>query len=208
MVGHSLIEDAKVILEPSCGDGVFLDALRQCRTLNEGMRIDAVELSEQALLMVACIDLLADNGLPSFVIPAEILQVAYAEDLRRFLAREYEYVTLVTFRKLIFEDIEQETVIFIGKKGPKPDMIRVAKVEDISEMRLRNFEDVEYQPLDLESGKWTRCFVDAHDAKTLSIFQEDGVSEAYGLDDKTLPLIGRSSHASGGIFHRKGLESQ
>lgn len=310
MVEHSRIEGAKVILEPSCGDGVFLDALRQCRALNEDMRIDAVELSEQALLaaskiplgeassrfihrdffefyeesparsydlilgnppyiryqyleaeqrllladilrrqgmkanklvnawvgfMVACTDLLADNGLLSFVVPAEILQVAYAEDLRRFLAREYEYVTLVTFRKLIFEDIEQETVIFIGKKGPKPGMIRVVEVEDISEMRLRDFEDVEYQPLDLENGKWTRYFVDAHDARTLSILQEDDrltplsrlatinvgvttgnnsffsltddVSEAYDLDDKTLPLIGRSSHASGVFFTEKDWEA-
>ena len=248
MVKHSCMKGAKAILEPSCGDGVFLEALKECHALAEDVRIDAVELNEQALIsasqislgranlrfihgdffefyedtparsydlilgnppyiryqylepeqrllladilqrqgmkanklinawvafMVACTDLLVDDGLLSFVVPAEILQVAYAEDLRRFLAREYEYVTLVTFKKLVFDDIEQETVIFIGKKGPKPGMIRVVEVEDISEMQSHSFEDVEYQPLDLANGKWTRYFIDAHDAKALSILRED-----------------------------------
>lgn len=37
--------------------------------------------------------------------------------------------------------------------------------------------------------------------------QGEGVSEAYGLDDKTLPLIGRSSHASGVFFTEKDWEA-
>ena len=40
---------------------------------------------------------LSDNGKIAFVIPAEILQVAYAEDLRLFLANHLSKITLITF---------------------------------------------------------------------------------------------------------------
>ncbi len=39
--------------------------------------------------MVACVHMLSDNGKIAFVIPAEILQVAYAEDLRLFCLTSY-----------------------------------------------------------------------------------------------------------------------
>lgn len=69
--------------------------------------------------MVACVNLLSDNGKIAFVIPAEILQVAYAEDLRLFLANHLSKITLITFEELVFPDIEQEIVVFIGEKGQK-----------------------------------------------------------------------------------------
>jgi adenine-specific DNA-methyltransferase len=47
--------------------------------------------------LVACVHMLADGGRIAFVIPAEILQVAYAEDLRLFLSKQLSSITLITF---------------------------------------------------------------------------------------------------------------
>ena len=149
-------------LEPSCGDGVFLDALHNLNLLNKVHKLTAVEIEpdeaekvrdryseleqievctedffefynrvlgkEQydlilgnppyiryqylkesqremqsqiltshgmkanklinawVAFIVACVQLLSEKGKIAFVVPAEILQVAYAEDLRLYLA--------------------------------------------------------------------------------------------------------------------------
>lgn len=303
MVGLSSVGNAKTILEPSCGDGVFIEALVECQELRHGVSIDAVEIDGEALrkareidcnevsvnyrqgdffefyeharpgcydlvlgnppyiryqylepeqralladilnrqgiranklvnawvgFMVACTDLLADGGTLSFVIPAEILQVVYAEDLRRFLARHYSHITLFTFSKLVFNGIEQEIVVFVGVKGSGKSAVRVIEADSVADLHNRSFGEVEYQPFVTFDEKWTRYFLNARDAKVLNELYRDerlvpfaklarinvGVttgnnayfsltdetSAKYNLDDFTLPLIGRSSHASGVFF--------
>lgn len=50
--------------------------------------------------MVACVQLLTAKGKIAFIVPAEILQVAYAEELRLYLAEKLSKITLITFDKL------------------------------------------------------------------------------------------------------------
>ena len=64
--------------------------------------------------LVACVTMLSDEGVIAFVIPADLLQVAYAEDLRIFLTKHLDNVTIVIFRELIFSDVQQETIVFYG----------------------------------------------------------------------------------------------
>ncbi|HCI82307.1 MAG TPA: SAM-dependent methyltransferase, partial [Ktedonobacter sp.] len=47
--------------------------------------------------------LLKDTGRLAMVIPAELLQVNYAAELRYFLSNFYQSITIVTFKKLVFE---------------------------------------------------------------------------------------------------------
>ena len=51
--------------------------------------------------LVASIQLLSETGTIAFVIPAEILQVAYAEELRLFLSTHLSKITLITFEDLV-----------------------------------------------------------------------------------------------------------
>src|SRR3989338_6077009 len=46
--------------------------------------------------------LLKEKGKIGFVIPAEILQVSYAKQLRGFLAHFYNKISIVSFKKLVF----------------------------------------------------------------------------------------------------------
>lgn len=309
MVRLSCSETVTAVLEPSCGDGVFIEALGECGFLRDGMSFDAVEVDGGALsktrevpvsgakanyihrdffefyedaspfaydlvlgnppyiryqylessqrflladilhrhgmkanklvnawvgFMVACTDLLADGGTLAFVVPAEILQVAYADDLRKFLAREYDRVTLIAFKSLVFDDIEQETVVFIGRKGASDGVVRVVEVDNVDDINERDFAEVGYQRFSRDNGKWTRYFVNAEDSKTLGLLAKDerlvpmsklaivnvgvttgnnayfsltdDISHDYGLDEFTLPLIGRSSHASGVFFTEEDWE--
>ena len=63
--------------------------------------------------MVASVRLLEDGGNIAMVIPAEIMQVKYAESLREYLSDNLSEITIVNFKKIVFDDIEQETIVFI-----------------------------------------------------------------------------------------------
>lgn len=178
--------------------------------------------------VVACTNLLSDNGVMIFVLPAELLQVAYAENLRCFLASEFKELTLVTFDKLIFDGAEQEVVVFAGIKGKEEPKIRTIHLQDVQSLNTPKSKNVDYQPLDLIHEKWTRYFIDSADASILRKLSNDkrlvkleslgrinvgittgnngyfslndSTTKEYELAPLTVPLLGRSSHSCGVYF--------
>ncbi|MBQ9368374.1 MAG: class I SAM-dependent methyltransferase [Victivallales bacterium] len=180
--------------------------------------------------MVACVQMLADNGTIAFVIPAEILQVAFAEELRLFLARHLTTITLVTFKKLVFPEIEQEVLLFIGEKRRDYEQtsIRIYELEDLDALHGFDINAQEFQPLGHVKEKWTRYFITSEEAGLLRDLSHDKrfcqfrdlglinvgittgdnnffsvteeIAERYELESVVLPLIGRSAHAHSIFF--------
>ncbi len=67
--------------------------------------------------LVICCHLLGDNGRLGMVIPAELFQVKYASETRRFLMHEFPSVTVVTFTELLFDAAQQEVVLLLLERG-------------------------------------------------------------------------------------------
>lgn len=301
LVAHKNI---RTVLEPSCGDGVFLDSMAQLGIIDHIDSVTAVEIepdeaekvrttyccnnriqifnedffkfynrvlgkeqydlilgnppyiryqylteSQRELqskiltshgmkanklinawvaFLVACVQLLSDNGKIAFVIPAEILQVAYAEDLRLFLSEQLAKITLVTFEQLVFPDIEQEVVVFIGEKGAEEKGIRIIEMSDLDDLARLDLEQNGFQKMQHVREKWTKYFVNAKEMELIQRIRLDprfakfsdfglinigittgnnnyfsiteDVCQKYHLENVTLPLIGRSSHAHGITF--------
>lgn len=178
--------------------------------------------------LVACIQMLSENGKIAFVIPAEILQVAYAEDLRLFLSNELSRITLITFEQLVFPNIEQEVLVFIGEKGGEEKGIRIIEMRDLSDFQRLNLPENGFQKLSHVKEKWTKYFVTAEETKLIQAIREDSrfapfsqyglinvgittgnngyfsidkeTEDTYQLSSVTMPLIGRSSHAHSIFF--------
>lgn len=193
---------------------------------SHGMKANKL-INAWVAFLVVCVQMLSDTGTIAFVIPAEILQVAYAEDLRLYLANNLDSLTLVTFRQLVFADIEQEVLVFIGEKGSKNKGIRIIEMEDLEDLRSLNISEYQFRELQHVKEKWTKYFVSS-DMDILQSIRNDerfipfsdyglinvgittgnnkyfSIDEAtekeYGLSEVTLPLIGRSSHAHGIYF--------
>ena len=305
MVGLFANENTIIsVLEPSCGDGVFLDAaikkslnkavgeivaieidkeevkkakeftkgLKNVKVYNEDffdyynriserkrydlilgnppyVRYQYLEESQRELLsdilmsqgmkanklintwvgfMVACVNLLSENGKIAFVIPAEIMQVAYAEDLRLFLADKLSKITLITFEELVFPDIEQEVVVFIGEKSGQEKGIRIVELNNLEDLQSFDIESNGFQKLQHVHEKWTKYFTDNEENALIKLIKadkrfqklsdvalinvgittgnnkyfsvnQDTVNE-YELHDVVRPLIGRSSHANSLYF--------
>lgn len=304
MVELFAAENIASVLEPSCGDGVFLDSMQEQRLLGQVKKFTAVELDAKeaakvkgkyrlarnvevinedffsfynksiatahydlilgnppyiryqyltesqreglsAILashgmkpnklinawvgfLVACTQMLNATGRIAFVIPAEILQVAYAEDLRMFLSNQFSKITLITFEKLIFPEIEQEVVVFIGEKGGEEKGIRIIEMSDLDGFSGLDLHANGYKKMQHAKEKWTKYFTTATEIEIIQHIKQDsrfapfsdfgtinvGVTtghndyfsiddptcDQYQLADVTLPLIGRSSHAHGIFF--------
>lgn len=61
------------------------------------------------------IEMLNKNGRLAMVVPAELLQVKYAEELRNRLGQQFRRVTLVTFKQTVFPEIQQEVVLLLAE---------------------------------------------------------------------------------------------
>lgn len=181
--------------------------------------------------LVACVHLLEENGKLAFVIPAEILQVAYAEDLRLFLAKQLTRITLLTFEELIFPDIEQEVILLIGEKGGKEQGIRIIELNNLDCLDTLELGAEDFQKLNHVHEKWTKYFMSEKENRLITRLRSDrrfqklsdtariniGITtgnnkyfsvskkevEEYGMDDVVRPLIGRSSHANSVYFNKE-----
>lgn len=107
--------------------------------------------------------LLKAKGKIGFVIPAELLQVSYAQQLREFLAHFYNKINIISFEKLVFPDIQQEVVLLLCEKdGSNLHLIEHLEVKDASELKKLDASKLESpsKKIDFKSNKWTYYFLD------------------------------------------------
>lgn len=113
--------------------------------------------------VVASAVLARDGGRVGLVLPAELLQVGYAAQLREYLLGRFREITLVTFERLVFDGVLQEVVLFCGVVGPGPARMRTVHLTDADALAGADL-DVEHLPfgpaLPHENVKWTKYFLE------------------------------------------------
>lgn len=134
---------------------------------SNGMRSNKL-INAWVAFLVASVQLLSNNGKIAFVVPAEILQVAYAEDLRLFLSNALAKITLITFKQLVFPDIEQEVIVFVGEKGQTEKGIRIIEVNDLDELSQIDLSQNGFQRMQHVKEKWTKYFVSSDEMELYS----------------------------------------
>jgi len=113
--------------------------------------------------LVASSLLLNDNGRIAMIIPAEILQVKYAAELRKFLSKFFSSISIITFRKLLFPKIQQEVVLFLAEKNHKNLGINIIELEDATELNEKCLAKIgianTLKSIDHEQDKWLQYFL-------------------------------------------------
>ena len=107
--------------------------------------------------------LLKKKGKIGFVIPAELLQVSYAQQLREFLARYYNKINIISFEKLIFPDIQQEVVLLLCEKnGSESHLIEHLELRNASDLSTLDVNRLNspQKKIDFKSNKWTYYFLE------------------------------------------------
>jgi len=110
-------------------------------------------------------------GKLAMVIPAELFQVKYAAETRVFLSKYFSRITIVTFKKLVFKDIQQEIVLLLCEKDVKTNKgIRVLELNNLSELasiEIDKIHKAEVKSLEHSTEKWTKYFLEEPEIKLL-----------------------------------------
>lgn len=113
--------------------------------------------------IVASAFMLNEKGRMAMVVPAELLQVNYSAELRRFLSDYFNKITLITFRQLVFDGIQQEVVLLLAERnGGGQGGIRAIELDGINDLASYEYGDFakrELKPLDHSTEKWTQYFL-------------------------------------------------
>ncbi|WP_277115160.1 class I SAM-dependent methyltransferase [Chryseobacterium sp.] len=125
--------------------------------------------------VVGASQLLKETGKIGFVLPAEILQVSYAKQLRTFLASEFNKINIISFQKLVFPDIQQEVVILLCEKD-NSNFHRIDHIELYDEEGLERLDlailDTPQKNVDFHSNKWTYYFLEQEEIDFLENIAE------------------------------------
>lgn len=140
--------------------------------------------------LVGATRLLSGQGRMAMIIPAELLQVNYAAEARKFLSDAFSRITLVTFKRLVFEGIQQEVVLLLAEKnGAERVGIRTVELENadnLLDFRWRNFATHDTKPIDHSKEKWTQYFLTTEEILLLRKLKADTrikrVSELASVD--------------------------
>lgn len=103
------------------------------------------------------------GGKIGFVLPAEILQVSFAKQLRDFIAHFYNKINIISFEKLVFDNIQQEVVLLLCEKnGTSDHKIEHIELRDASELQKLDISKLKspQKTIDFKSNKWTFYFLD------------------------------------------------
>jgi adenine-specific DNA-methyltransferase len=121
--------------------------------------------------------MLSAKGRLAMVIPAELLQVNYAAEARRFLSDYFDRITLITFKKLVFEDIQQEVVLVLAeKRAGHSHGIRTIELDAADALpKYSHAKSIraELKPLDHNTEKWTQYFLDRKEIELLRSIGKD-----------------------------------
>jgi len=127
--------------------------------------------------------LLKEHGKIGFVLPAEILQVSYAQTLREFLAHYYNKINIISFEKLVFPDIQQEVVLLLCEKNnTDTHLIEHLELRDADALQYLDINRLEqpHKRIDFRSNKWTFYFLDQEEIDFLEDLQEQAIIPKLG----------------------------
>ncbi len=119
--------------------------------------------------------LLKEKGKIGFVVPAELLQVSYAQQLRGFLAHFFNKINIISFKKLVFPDIQQEVVLLLCEKnGSDSHLIEHLELRDAQELEGLNVNKLKSpsKHIDFKSNKWTYYFLEQEEIDFLEKIAE------------------------------------
>lgn len=114
---------------------------------------------------------LTSNGRLGMVIPAEILQVNYAQECREFLSQYFGKITIISFQELMFPHAQQEVVLILaerieGVESAQIAFIELKNAEELNGFCIDELSPEAYSPVSTKD-KWTKYLLPPEERETL-----------------------------------------
>jgi len=104
--------------------------------------------------LLKSVSMLDNNGVLAFVLPAELLQVKYANELKEFILKVFERTEIYTFSDLMFECKGQNTIVLIGYKKHSERGVYYTHIPDINNKDNHTISLIENQTIQSLNIKW------------------------------------------------------
>jgi adenine-specific DNA-methyltransferase len=122
--------------------------------LSAGLSNHSIKNIWTAFLVKSC-QLLSDDGIISFILPAEILQVSFAKELRHYISYLFERVEIFTFSELLFDCKGQDTVLLIAHKKHAAGGQFYTHIDNVKDLQSGKFKLKENDALNANNTKWS-----------------------------------------------------
>lgn len=136
--------------------------------------------------VVAAASVLRPGGRLGLVLPAELLQVGYAAQLRSYLTDRFERIDIIACNELFFEKAEQEVLLLLAEgllpaaSGSNVCCVAMTEVRAVQEIVGRLPADViaKAQPKVIchESEKWLKYFLDEQEIRFMRMLRASDIA--------------------------------
>lgn len=147
--------------------------------------------SSWAAFTVHAARFLRDGGRLGLVLPAELLHVNYASEVRRFLVERFATVKLVLFTERVFPGVQEEVVLLLaeGYNGTPGGFCELHEVRNAEDLAASTAAVRRWTPMPAE-GKWTPSLLPGPAVGPYLQLQASGIFtplESWG--DTTLGMV-------------------
>lgn len=177
--------------------------------------------------------LLAKNGVLAFVLPSELLQVKFAEEIREYLKAQFERIEIFTFNDLMFECKGQDTIVLFAYKKSNNKGEFFTNISSKETLINNSFVLRNNELLVSSKVKWTHHFLTSDELSFIDSLKKElktvndysvsrpGVVTAankffiidketenkYGLSKYTKPIIQKGLYVNGSVvFNDKDIK--
>lgn len=116
--------------------------------------------------LVRSISFIKDDGCLALVLPSELLQVKFAEELRSLILDEFERVEIFTFNELLFKDCKgQDTLLLIAERKSDKKGTYYTNIEKVTDLETKKFSLT--QNIKSKESKWTHSHLESDEIELL-----------------------------------------
>lgn len=193
--------------------------------LQEGLSENSVNNIWTSFVIKSC-NLLKRNGVISFVLPSELLQVNYAKEIREYLINKFDRIEIFTFNDLMFECKGQDTIVIFGYLSHTQRGQFFANIESQEQLINNDFILQKNDLLVENDTKWSHHFLNEDEldfllelkqrlnpinyyadskpgivtaANNFFIINED-IEQKYNLQQYIRPIIQRGLFVNGSVI--------
>ncbi len=129
----------------------------------------AEKLSEKSVkniwasFVIKSTKLLDDRGVLAFVLPAELLQVKFTEEIRNFLREQFERLEIFTFSELMFDCKGQDTIALFAYKKHAEAGIFYSEIANEAQIISGQINLAKNEALITSNVKWTHHILSSED---------------------------------------------
>lgn len=133
--------------------------------------------------VVGAVASLRIGGRLALVLPAELLQVSYASQLRAFLTDRFEQINLIACNELFFDQAEQEVILLLAKGARVPVngdnnqcQVAMTALDQVSDLfnspPERILKSADPKTIQHDSEKWLKYFLSATEISFMRTLRE------------------------------------